>query len=134
MSAMPEQAAPAIGDATASLTQTAAPLASAAVDLVQAWAGLLDQELALARRSLRWCLIGAVTLPVAALGLWLSLGALLVAAAYVCSGNWFVALLLGAGVQALVLALLLRRLRHWSRDLTLPQSRAALLHAMERMT
>lgn len=119
---------------TASPEQTIAPLATAATDLVQAWANLLGQEFALAQRSLRRCLVGIVALPVAALGVWLSLSALLVAAAFSYSGNWFVALLLGTGAQALVLGLLLRQLRHWARDLSLPQSRAALVRAMERMT
>jgi Na+/proline symporter len=101
--------------------------------MVQAWAGLLHQEWALAQRSLRWCLIGAIALPVAALGVWLGLSTLLIAAAYTWSNNWMVALLFGTGVQVLVFALLLRQLRRWGRDLTLPQSRAALVHAMERM-
>ena len=48
--------------------------------------------------------------------------------------NWVLALLLGAGVQLLALAILLRQLRRWARDLTLPQSRAALVRAMEHMS
>ncbi len=115
-------------------TDTAAPLASSAVNLISAWSSLLNLELALARRSLRWLLIGAIAIPVVALGAWIGLGALLVAAAHVYTHSWLLALLLGASVQLLVFAILLHLIRRWLRDLSLPQSRKALTRAMERMS
>ncbi|MBL8297648.1 MAG: hypothetical protein JNN30_04790 [Rhodanobacteraceae bacterium] len=115
------------------LTQTA-QLATAVAGFAHAWAGLLDQELALAQRSLRWFLIAAIAVPVVAFSVWLNLSAIVVAAAYVYSDSWPLSLLMGAGVQSLALAMLLHLLRRWTRDLTLPHSRAALLHAVERMT
>lgn len=110
-----------------------APVAGLA-DLVHAWSGLLSLELALARRSLHWLLIGLIAVPVIGLSAWLSLSALLVALAHAYTNSWLLALLLGTGMQLLALALLLYYLRRWAADLTLPQSRAALVQAMERMS
>lgn len=134
MNATPERAAPAISDAaTTARKDSIAPLATDAADVVSAWAGLLNLELALAQRSLRWLLIGAIALPVAGLSAWLSLSAVLVAIVHIYTNSWLLASLLGAGVQLLALAILLHQLQRWARDLTLPQSRAALVHAMEHM-
>ena len=135
MNAIAGRAAPAAGDAAAALREDSiAPLASGAVDVISAWTSLLNLELALAQRSLGWLLVGAVVVPVAALSAWLSLSALLVALAHLYTNSWLLALLLAAGMQLLALAILLNRLQRWARDLTLPQSRAALVHAMERMS
>jgi len=135
MNATPECTVPMAGAAAAEgRNDPIAALATDAADVVSGWAGLLDLELALAQRSLRWLLIGAIALPVAGLSAWLSLNAVLVAGIHVYTSNWLFALLLGVGVQVLALAILLRQLRRWARDLTLPQSRAALVHAMERMS
>lgn len=101
---------------------------------MSAWAALLTRELALAQRSLRWLLIGAIIATIAALGIWLSLSAMLIAFAYLYTNSWLLALLLGTGMQSLALAMLLRQLQRWARDLTLPQSRAVLVRAMERMS
>jgi len=109
-------------------------LAADAADVMSAWAVLLTRELALAQRSLRWLLIGTIIATVAALGMWMSLSALLVAFAKLYTDSWVMALLLGTGLQALALAMLLRQLRSWARELSLPQSRAALVHAMEGMS
>jgi len=133
MSATPERAVP--GAATTEPdADSIGALATDAADVVSTWAGLLDRELALARRSLRWLLIGAIIVPVAFLSAWLSLNALLVALAHWYTHSWLLALLLGTGMQLLALAISLNQLKRWTRDLTLPQSRAALVHAMERMS
>ena len=135
MNATPERAMPAACAAAAEgRKDPIVALAADVADVVSGWAGLLDLELALAQRSLRWLLIGAIALPVAGLSAWLSLNAVLVAGVHVYTSSWLFALLFGAGVQLLALAILLRQLRRWARDLTLPQSRAALVHAMERMS
>ena len=136
MNATPERAVPAISDTTATPTlskDSIAPLANGAADVVGAWASLLNLELALAQRSLRWLLIGAFVVPVVGLSAWLSLSTLLVALAHAYTNSWLLSLLVASGVQLLTLAILLRQLQRWARDLTLPQSRAALVHAMEHM-
>jgi hypothetical protein len=133
MNATPERATPADAD-TASPRDSVAPLASGAADVVGAWASLLNLELALAQHSLRWLLIGVIAVPVVGLCAGLSLSALLVAVAHVYVNSWLFALLLGAGAQFLALAILLQQLQRWARDLTLPQSRAALVHTMKRMS
>jgi len=135
MNAAPERAVPVAGAAAAAPDMdTMGALATDAADAVSAWASLLNREFALAQCSLRWLLIGAVILPVAALSAWLSLSSLLVALAHLYTNSWLLALLFGAGMQSLALAILVRQLQRWASDLTLPQSRAALVDAMERMS
>ena len=134
MKATPERAPPAAGDAAATPPEDLrTPLASDAADVISAWASLLNLELALAQHSLRWLLIGAIAVPIVGLSAWLSLSALLVSLSHIYTNSWLLAVLLGSGVQLLALEILLNRLQRWARDLTLPQSRAALVHAMERM-
>ena len=135
MSATPERTVPALGAAIAEPDAVSiGALATDAADVMSAWAALLNRELALAQHSLRWLLIGTIIATVAALGVWLSLGALLVAFAHLYTNSWLLALLLGTGMQSLALAILLRQLKRWARDLSLPQSRSALVRAMERMS
>ena len=110
------------------------PIGTAVAGLLRAWSALFVAELAVAHRSLHWLVFGMVAAPVIGLGVWLGVCALLVAVAQTYTASWTLALLFGAAVQVLMLALLLQRLRRWSRDLTLPQSRAALSRAMERMS
>jgi hypothetical protein len=109
------------------------PLATGVADVISAWAKLVQLELALAQHNLGWLLVGAIVVPVAALGVFISLTALLVAGAHMYTNSWLLALLLSAGVQLLALAILLNQLRCWARDLTLPESRATLIHAVERI-
>ncbi|MHB8448682.1 MAG: hypothetical protein ACYC9P_12245 [Rudaea sp.] len=116
-----------VDDATVSLT-------TETLNLLRAWLRLFNLELAMAFRGLRWLLVGAIAVPVVALSAWMGLCALLVAAAHLYTGNWLLALLIGAGTQLLALGLLLQQLRRWARDLTLPQSRAALVRAKERFS
>ena len=134
MNATGEHTAPAANDAASLAAEDLlTPLATGAVEVVSAWAALLKLELLLAQRSLRWLLIGAILVPVAALGTWLSLSALLVALAHLLTHSWLLALLLGSGVQLLAIAVLLDQMQRWARDLSLPQSREALVYAMKRM-
>ena len=135
MNAIPEPAAAAPSAAATALPQDSiAPLATGVADVVGAWASLLNLELALAQRSLRWLLIGAVAAAVAGVSAWLVLSALFVAVAHAYTGSWVLALLFNVGLQLLLLGVLLHQLRRWARDLTLPQSRAALVQAMEKMS
>jgi hypothetical protein len=73
-------------------------------------------------------------LPVLALSAWLSLIALISVAIYNLIWSWPLALLLGTILQLLLLTLLLRFWLRWSIELTLPQSRAAPIRAMEHMS
>lgn|SRR5690242_16006948 len=131
----PSECASSPGNAdTACVDDATGPLATAGVDLLRAWIRLLNLELTLAHRSLCWLLVGAIAVPVVGLSTWLGLCALLVAAAHIYAGNWLLALLIGAGAQFLVLGLMLQQLRRWARELTLPQSRAAVVRTMERMS
>ena len=135
MNAAPAREAPRTNDASAgSAEEPAASQTAIVADLLRAWTSLLNFELILARSSLRRLLIGMIAVPVIGLSTWLGLCALLVAAAQAYTHDWTLALLLGCGVQLLVLAILVHRLRCWAKDLTLPQSRAALAQAMERMS
>jgi len=115
---------------------TSEPVATAAgvVHLVRAWSTLLESELLLARRSVSCLLFGALALPVIGLGVWFALNALLVALMQIYTQSQVLSLLLEFGLQLAALALLLHLLRRWLRDLTLPQSRAALARAMEKMS
>ena len=131
--AIPECAA--ADDATAKVSEaTLTSLATGVAEVVSDWASLLNLELILARRSLLWLLTGAIAVPLAAVGAWLSLSALLVALTYVYTNNLLLALLLGCGVQLLALTVLLDRLQRWARDLTLPHSRMALARAVKHVT
>lgn len=106
------------------------PLAIAVAGAGQAWIRLLGAEVALARRSLRWLLIGAIAVPVVGLSAWLGVSALLVAGLHALTDGWLPALLFGTSLQLLALAILLHRLRRCARDLALPQSRAVLVRVM----
>lgn len=119
-------ATPRLDEATVSPT-------TGTLDLLRAWSRLLNLELALAQRSVRWLLVGTLAVPVVGLGAWLGLCALLVAVAHIYTGNWLLAVLIGAGAQFLTLGLMLQQLRRWIHDLTLPQSRAALVRMAERL-
>ncbi|MEO8803048.1 MAG: hypothetical protein ABI304_03540 [Rudaea sp.] len=125
---------PASEDTAAPAPDAVAPAIAAAMNWVGAWSSLLNREIALARRSLHWLLVGAIALPVIALSAWLGLSALLVAVVHIYISSWALAILIGVAAQVVVLVTLLRWMRRWLRDLTLPQSRAALVQAMERMT
>ena len=128
------ECASASGDAaTARVADATAPLTTDTLDLLRAWSRLLNLELALAQRSLRWLLVGTLAVPVVGLGAWLGLCTLLVAVAHIYTDNWLLAVLIGAGAQFLALGLMLQQLRRWMRDLTLPESRAALARAAERI-
>jgi hypothetical protein len=135
MSATPEHVLPA---ATAAATEpcedSVIPSAGGAAGLLRAWAHLLNLELVLAQRSLHRLLLGTIAVPVIGMSTWLSVSALLVVAIHAYTDSWLLALLLGAGAQSLALALLLQQLRRWTRDLGLPQSRAALARALARMS
>ncbi len=128
------ECASASGDATtARVDDASVPLTTGTRDLLRAGSRLLNLELALAQRSLRWLLVGTLAVPVVGLGAWLGLCALLVAVAHIYTDNWLLAVLIGAGAQFLALGLMLQQLRRWVRDLTLPESRAALARAAERI-
>ena len=105
-------------------------IAENAFDIAHCWCTLLKMEMASARRNLRALVISALVLPVLARSEWLSLIALISVAIHRFTGSW----LLGAILQVSLLTLLLRFWLRWALNFTLPQSRAALRRAMERMS
>lgn len=109
-------------------------IANSGLELLLRWYALLEVEVALARNSLRSLLLGSLALPVLALAAWLSIVAVLAQAAHALLHSWPGALLAVTFVQLALILLLLRSLRRWWRDLTLPQSRAALIRAMQRLS
>jgi hypothetical protein len=113
---------------------SAAPPQAGVADMLRAWSHLLNLELALARKSLLHLMLGTIAAAVIGLSAWLGLNALLVALIQAFTNSWLLALLFGAVAQLLALAMLLHGLRRWARDLTLPESRAALARAMARMS
>jgi hypothetical protein len=116
-------ATPSLGDVAASGSQ-----------LLRAWVDLFDREFRLARRSLLYLVVSAVVFPIIAFSAWLALSAALVGILERFTGGWLSALSAVAGVQLIAIGILLLLMRRWWRDLTLPQSRAALVRAMERLS
>jgi len=121
-------------DDAAAFAGTEASLGSAAVGLLQAWSDLFVSELTLAHDSLHRLAFGLIAAPVIGMGAWLGICTLLIAVAQTYTASWTLAVLFGVGVQVLALGILLRGLRRWTRDLTLPQSRAALSRALANMS
>lgn len=106
-------------DAVSSL----AGLVGDAVDLGRALRELIESELALSSRSVRRLVAGAIVLPILAVGFWLGLHALLVAALQKLGCGWLGALAVDLGIQFVVVFALLHALRRWLHDLTFPHSR-----------
>ena len=106
-------------------------VASSSVGLVQAWLVLLDREAALARQSLVWLIVGTLMLPVFIIGIWIGMTAVCASLVQHLTGEWASAILVTTALQFLTLALLFYKMRRWWRDLSFPQSRAALIRTME---
>ena len=106
-----------------SVVHSFAELAADAAELGRAARELVQSELALSRQSLPRFVAGALVLPILAVGLWLGLNGLLIAALRMLGCNWIGAFALDVGVQLGILAVLLRALRRWLRDMSFPNSR-----------
>ncbi len=132
MDSTSQSAASKAGVKTSVPDTTLTAVAQSALELAHHSRALFAAEMALARNSLRALLIGALFFPVLALSAWLALVALFANAVHIFSGSWLFASLVVTIVQVLLILLLLRLLRRWSRDLTLPQSRAAISRVLER--
>jgi Putative Actinobacterial Holin-X, holin superfamily III len=116
-------AAPSLSDVAASGSQ-----------LLRAWVDLFDREFRLARRSLLSLVVSAVLLPVIVFSAWLAINAALVGVLERFTGGWLSAISATAAIQLIAIGTLVLLMRRWWRDLSLPQSRAALVRAMERLT
>lgn len=114
--------------------RSAPSIAHDGLRLLLRWYALLEVEISLARQSLRALLFGTLLLPVLVIVLWSSLIGMLTLATHALIGNWLAAMLLVAGLQLVLTLVLLRRLRSWWHDLSLPQSRAALQRALQRLS
>jgi hypothetical protein len=124
---------------TNSLAQETAPTASIGAvahdtsAYVQAWSALLASETRLARISLVRLAFAALVIPALALGICITLDAFAVTLLHRLLQDWSSCLAIVlfanlAGAYGLLVAM-----RHWWRNLSLPRSRAALVHLLERM-
>ncbi len=106
-------------------------VANSSVGLVQAWLVLLEREAALARHSLIWLIVGTLVLPVFIVGIWIGISAACASLVQHLTGDWASAIVITTALQFIALATLLSKIRRWWRDLSFPQSRAALIRIME---
>jgi hypothetical protein len=122
-------AAPGLPDTTASL----ANLAIDTTDYVRAWSALFASEARLAGISMVRLAIGAIVAPAVALVVCVSVDALLATLLQRWWGDW--AASTGAVVVFNIAAFvgLLYAMRRWWRNLSLPRSRNALSHLLERL-
>jgi len=128
--AIPQPGAPpGLPDATASL----ANLAIDTTDYVRAWSALFASEARLAGISMVRLAIGAIVAPAVALVICISVDALLAALLQKWWHDW--AASTGAVVVFNVICFvgLLFAMRRWWRNLSLPRSRNALGHLLERL-
>lgn len=134
MDATRDTVPPMSADAAPRLDNPADTLMASAWVFAQSWSTLLQAEMALARRSLNLLLFGAVALPVVALGVWIGSGALLALVIHAIGCSWLMSVAVDVAIQLALLALLLRSVRQWWRNLTLPRSRAALMKTAELLS
>ncbi len=106
-------------------------VASSTMGLVKAWLVLLEREAALAKKSLVWLMVGTLVLPIFIIGVWIGMIAACASLIQHLTGGWSSAILITTALQFFTLALLLYKMRRWWRDLSFPQSRAALIKTME---
>jgi hypothetical protein len=102
-------------------------------DYVQAWSALLASETRLARVSLLRLAFAALVVPALVLGICITLDAFLAALLHRLLPDWSSCLAIVlfanlAGAYGLLVAM-----RRWWRNLSLPRSRAALVHLLERV-
>ncbi len=100
---------------------------------VQAWSALLASETRLARNSLVRLGLAALLIPALALGICITLDAFLVALLHRLLQDWSSCLAIVLFTNLLVAFGLLSAMRHWWRNLSLPRSRAALVHLLGLM-
>lgn len=125
--------------ASHSAAQEPAPTASLGAvahdtsDYVQAWSALLASETRLARVSLVRLGLAALIVPAVALGICITLDAFLVALLHRLLQDWSSCLAIVLFANLLVAFGLVGAMRHWWRNLSLPRSRAALVHLLGHM-
>ena len=131
-----ERAIPQPGASPPGAPDTTASLANLAIDTtdyVRAWSALFASEARLAGISMVRLAIGAIVAPAVALVVCISADALFVTLLQLWWGNWAAAT--GAVVVFNILCFfgLLLAMRRWWRNLSLPRSRNALGHLLERL-
>jgi hypothetical protein len=102
-------------------------------DYVQAWSALLASETRLARVSLLRLTFAALFMPALAVGICITLDAFLVALLHRLLQDWSSCLVIVLFTNLIGAYGLMVAMRHWWRNLTLPRSRAALVHLLERV-
>ncbi len=103
-------------------------------EYVRAWSSLLSSETRLARISLVRLALAALVIPALALGICIALNALIVTALNRWLHDWSSCIAIVLGIDLAALGALLLAMRRWWRNLSLPRSRGALSHLLERLT
>ncbi len=98
--------------------------------LASAWLAMLENEAVIARSSVLFLGLGIVSMPVVIFGVWTATSLLLALTVVYFTESWNSAIVSVCAIQFLILGTLLYSMRRWTRNLTLPQSRAALLRIL----
>ena len=114
-------------------TASLGELARDTSDYFRAWSVLLASETRLARASMIRLGFAALVFPVLALGIWVIFDAFSVAMLDRWLHDWGSCLAIVLCANLVALYGLLVAMRHWWRNLSLPRSRGALAHLLERM-
>ena|SRR5450432_653204 len=102
-------------------------------DYVHAWSSLLASETRLARISAVRLIFAALVIPALALGICITLDALLAAVLNRWLQDWSICFAIVLCADLAGLCALLLAMRRWWHNLSLPRSRGALSHLLERM-
>lgn len=119
-----------------SATDGAGALGDLAVDASQylrAWSALLASETRLAGESMLRLLFALLVVPAVALVICAAVDALLAALLQRWLQDWSSCIAIVLCIDLAVMYGLLRAIRAWWRNLSLPRSRAALVHVFERI-
>jgi hypothetical protein len=108
-------------------------LAHDTTDYVRVWSSLLASETRLARISAVRLALAALVIPALALGICISLDAFLVAVLNRWLHDWSGCIAVVLFFDLAALCALLLAMRRWWHNLSLPRSRGALTHLLERM-
>jgi len=123
-------------DQIAGAAASAASLGDVALDTshyVRAWSALFASETRLAGASMLHLAFAALVVPALALMICATLDALLAALLQRWVHDWSSAIGIVLCLNLVALYGLLRAMRNWWRDLSLPRSRAALVQLFERL-
>jgi hypothetical protein len=101
---------------------------------VRAWSALVSSETRLAGRSAVRLALAALVIPALALAICITVDALLVALLNRWLHDWTSSIAIALTLNLAGLAALLFGMRRWWRNLSLPRSRGALTHLLQRIS